>query len=304
MNTSTSLSVGDVEGNSYPQFRQRSVSSKPRYSHLGHFIDRHHPQRDRRRATATTQGHSDPRARLAECPPSVDWHLPTRNGGINQLERSQGHGTGARREKRARAIQRAFRARGTINGVGGVVNGARAAAGAPVAAGAQSNRIQRRCEEIGRRADSTNGERRGQELRDRTTRGRPLRGTGCPTAGSGRLFTSARAGDTRLIRARNARATSCAPPLATAELNDRRAISRSPRSKAAIPLWTSSSDSRCCSASALRARSMYARAPGVSAIDEEHAAPDVDRLLVIGREVAIQPAQKKRFDRGLALARR
>ena len=64
----------------------------------------------------------------------------------------------------------------------------------------------------------------------------------------------------RFSRSRIASASSGGAPWLMAASSNRRASLDSPRSNAATPLWSNSSDSRCRSASALRARSMYARA--------------------------------------------
>lgn len=85
-----------------------------------------------------------------------------------------------------------------------------------------------------------------------------------PSVGSGTAGTDDRGEpcSSRFRRSRTARASSDGAPRVIAARNSRRASSPSPRSNAATPCWSSSSDSRWRSASALRARSIYARARG------------------------------------------
>ena len=100
----------------------------------------------------------------------------------------------------------------------------------------------------------------------------------------------------RLSRSSTASASSEGAPWVIAACSRRLASPASPRLKAATPFWSSSSDSRCRSASALRARSMYARALAWLRIEEQGACPDVDRLLVLCGEVVVQTREQELLD--------
>ena len=104
-------------------------------------------------------------------------------------------------------------------------------------------------------------------------------------AGAGAAGVAALAIDAGQERQRHV----CAPPRWTAAFNICRAASISPRSNAAMPLWSNSSDSRCCSAIALRAVDICARAR-VTAIEKQRPRPDVDGLRVVGGEVVVETA--------------